>query len=456
MRNLANVAFQAVTGLIKRTPETARVFTGLISGYLANLLWLIDRTFFRLATEGYGQNAVVYAVLTTLSHAVAEPPLISYTEDQNGQLTKINQQHPLQLLIKSPTPGLMTQYELWELMTIYMGISGRFNGFIERANNGQPIGLWPLRPDRIGPIYSVLEDDGARVIKGWSYQVPGTSRYIAIPREDVFTVNFPDPAGESGGLVEGLGPLQALAVEVSADNEASKMVGSWVSNNATPSMAIMTKSPISNKEQAELLKQGWMNQFGGMRRGEPAILDADSTLQQMSFNLSQLEFPNLRDIAESRIAAAFGVPPVLAGLKVGIDRAADANMDGLRLYFTETTLENYWRRFEDAFTTQIGSWWGVNVVCQFDRRQVKALHQQTRTQKQPIADGFALGAVSLDEYRIKVLELDPLPSGQGKVYFIPSNVILSENPVEIAKQPPPPMPTEGSGLGEAAKPADKF
>lgn len=456
MRNLAGAAFQAVAGIIKRTPETARVYTGLISSYLASLLWLIDRTFFRLAQEGYSANAVVYAVLTTLSHAVAEPPMIAYVEDQHGQLDKIDQQHPLQILIKSPTPGLMTQYEYWELMTLYLGISGRFNAFIERANNGQPIGLWPLRPDRVGPIYSTLDDPDARVLKGWSYQIPGTSRYLAIPREDVMTVNFPDPSGESGGLVEGLGPLQALAVEVSADNEASKMVGAWVSNNATPSMAIMTKSPLVNKEQAELIKQGWMRQFGGARRGEPAILDADASLQQMSFNLSQLEFPNLRDIAESRVAAAFGVPPVLAGLKVGIDRAADANMDGLRLYFTETTLENYWRRFEDSFTTQVGIDFGPNIVCQFDRRQVKALHQQTRSQKQPIADGFALGAVTVDEYRQKVLELDPLPNGDGAVYYIPSNIILSENPMKMATEPPPAPPPEGSGMGSPAASAEKF
>jgi phage portal protein BeeE len=129
--NLATAAFQAVAGLIQRTNQSRRVFTGLISSYLASLLWLIDRQFFSLAQSGFGANAVVFAVLSTLSRAVAEPPLIAYVEDAEGQLDKIDQQHPLQKLIKSPTPGLMTQYELWELMVLYMGIAGRFNAFIE-------------------------------------------------------------------------------------------------------------------------------------------------------------------------------------------------------------------------------------------------------------------------------------------------------------------------------------
>lgn len=454
--NLATAAFQALTGLLQRTNDTRRVFTGLVSSYLSNLLWLIDRTFFKLASQGYSQNAVVYAVLTTLARAVPEPPLFAYTEDAEGQLDKIDSAHPLQRLIKSPTPGLLTTYEFLELLTIYLGISGRFNAFIERSFTGEPLGLWPLRPDRIGPIYSTMDDPTARVIKGWSYQVPGSSQYIAIPREDVLTLNFPDPTGESGGLVEGLGPLQALALEVSADNEASKFVGAMVANHAMPGVALMTKTPVANKEQAEMIKHGWMQQFGGSRRGEPAVLDADTTVQQLSFNLSQLEFPSLRNIAEARIAAAFGVPPALAGLKTGIDRAADANLDGMRLYFTETTLENYWRRFEDAFTNQVASWWGEDIVCKFDRTRVRALHQQTRNERQPIADGFTFGAVSVDEYREHVLNLDPLPNGQGQVYFIPSSVIASETPVKMTERQAAPEPVEGSGDGSPPKTTGKY
>lgn len=441
---------QSLAGLIQRTNESRHVYTSLVSDWLANLKWLIDRNFFQLSQQGFAGNAVVFAVLTTLARAVAEPPMLAYVEDAKGQLDKLDTHHPLNMLLRNPTPGLMTQYELVELITIYMGIGGRFNGFIERSNNGQPIGIWPLRPDRVGPIYSTLDDVEARVIKGWSYQLPGSGRYTAIPREDVFTVNFPNPAGESGGLVEGLGPLQALAAEVGADNEATKLVGSLVSNYATPSLAIMLKQPLPNKAQADLLKQAWMSQFGGSRRGEPALLDAGTDVKQLSFNLSQLEFPQLRGIAEARISAAFGVPAVLAGLKTGIDRAADANLDGLRLYFTETTCSDYWRRFEDAYTNQIGSWWGADVVCKFDRRQVRALAVQSRTEKEPLADAFSMGAISVDEYREHVLNLDPLPNGAGKVYMVPSAFIPTLDLQKLAALPPPAEATPGSGLGEGA------
>lgn len=450
MNGLGNAlggAFAALGGILKRTNDSRKVFTGLVSTYLAGLLWLLDRKFYELGHTGYGSNAVVYAVLTCLARAVAEPPLLAMTQDTQGTRTKLSSASPLVQLLRVPTPGLMTMFEFVELMVLYLGISGRFNAFIERANNGMPIGLWPLRPDRIGPIYSTLEETEARVIKGWSYQVPGTARYVAIPREDVFTVNLPDPVGESGGLIEGLGPLQALAMEVGADNEATRLVGSLVSNYATPSLAIMTKSPIANKETADLLKHAWMQQFGGTRRGEPAILDAGTDIKQLSFNLSQLEFPQLRGIAEARIAAAFGVPAALAGLKTGIDRAADANLDGMRLYFTETTCSDYWRRLEDAFTMQVAVYWGENVVCTFDRRQVRALSTQTRMEKQPVADGFALGAVTVDEYREHVLNLDPLPNGQGQVFMVPSGVIPSLNLAEMAALPPPPPPVVGSGEG---------
>src|SRR5206468_2572086 len=104
--------------------------------------------------------------------------------------------------------------------------------------------LWPLRPDRVGPIYSTSDAEGEHVLAGWSYLVPGTSNYLGLPRRDVLTFNFPDPSGDSGGIVEGLGPLQVLASEVGADNEATKFVGSLLANSAVPGVVLTTKTPL--------------------------------------------------------------------------------------------------------------------------------------------------------------------------------------------------------------------
>lgn len=402
--------FSSALGLIRRTAQTAQLSTALISQWLANTLWLIETTFLGLARKGYGQSPVVYACLRLLSQSVPEPPLLAYAEAADGSRAPLDRRHPLQQLIARPNE-LLTEYEFWELTTLYLGICGHAHWWKERDRAGRVIALWPLRPDRVGPIYSTLTDPGARVVKGWSYQVPGTAQYLALPREDVVTFNLPDPAGESGGLVEGLGPLQVLAAEVSADNEATRFVGALVANYAQPSLLIKTKVPIKDEDTARLIKAAFKSQFGGSHRGEPALLDGDSSIEQLSFNLRELEFPNLRDVAESRIAAAFGVPAILVGLKVGLQSGIRATIKEQRAYFAETTLANYWRRFSDQYTLDVAAEFGPGLVCAFDTSRVLALADVTAQQQQPLIDAFAAGAITVNEFRTLVLHLPERPDG---------------------------------------------
>src|SRR6185312_12729387 len=97
--------------------QDAALAISLIPSYLANLLWIIDRKFFVLAQQGYGQNAVVYACLRLLSQSVAEPPVLIYMEASDGTLDKVAPDHPLYDLIHRPNE-LLTEYEFWELITL--------------------------------------------------------------------------------------------------------------------------------------------------------------------------------------------------------------------------------------------------------------------------------------------------------------------------------------------------
>lgn len=411
--------FQNLLGLLKRGKDLAQVGMSLIPGYLANLLWIIETTFLGLARKGYGQNAAVYACLRILSESVPEPPMLVHFEGEDGSLERAPVSHDAQLLIRKPNE-LQTEYAFWELVTLYVGIVGRCIAWKERDNLGRVIGLWPLRPDRVGPIYSTLDDVGAKVVKGWSYQVPGTLQYIPIPRSETVLFLVPDPAGESGGLVEGLGPMQVLAREISADNEATSLVGSLLANYAQPSLLIKTTVPIMSAEEAAILKQSFKMQMGGAHRGEPAILDGGASIEKLSFDLKELEFPNLRDVSESRISAAFGVPAILVGLKVGIQAAIKATIAEQRELFTEGTLASYWRRFQDAIDSDLLPEFGPNLKSQFDTTKVKALQHQAKEEQDKITDGYQVAAVTLDEYREKVLGLPPIGGTAGNLRFVAS------------------------------------
>lgn len=432
--------------------RTARGLT-LVPDFLTNLLWLLSTAFLDLARHAYGGNSACYAVLRVLSTSVAEPPLLAYTVTAAGEKgDPLPYTHPLQRLIRQPNE-LQTQYEFWEWTTLALAIGGRAFWYKERNNRGEIISLLPLRPDRVGPIYSGSMVAGQRVIGGWSYHVPGTSDYLPLPRADVLAFNLPDPAGESGGIVEGLGPLQVLAAEVGADNEASRFVGAMLANYGAPGVVLTTKSQLRSEDDAKLIKAAFVREFGGARRGLPGVVDQETTITPVGFNLQQLEFPSLRKVAESRIAAAVGVPAILAGLQVGLESGIRATITEQRQYFTETTCSGYWRRYSDQYSADVAAEFGDGILCLFDMRKVKALQEQLRTQATQIEEAFKLGAVTVNEYREAVLELPPTPDGDVRV-MPTSSVIVDKYGDLIGQVGAVRVDDQGRPPGAAPAPAD--
>lgn len=440
-----------------RARSTADYALSLVPNFFASVLWQIASTFPELARKAFGSNAVVYACLRLLSQSVAEPPLEACAEASDGELTPVPKTHPLQILLDRPNE-LMTGYEMLELVELHVGLAGASYWWKQRTNGGQVGALWPLRPDRVVAAYqpNMNAPEGERVLRGWAYFPPGGGSPIVLPRSEVLTFGTPDPAGETGGIVETLGWVQVLASEIAADNEATSFVGSLLANYAQPSMLIKTKAPIRDAETARRLKGQFMAELGGPHKGEPALLDADTTIEKLSFDLQQLEFPDVRAIAETRITAAAGTPAILVGVKAGLDKATYSNYEQAREFFTETTLANKWRRYGDQFTHDLAPDFGPGLVVRFDTSQVKALAGQRQRNAQPIKEGFERGVVFLDEYREKVLGLPPLPNGLGQVLYLPTNVKVIEA-VDLLKKPEPPAlppPPPQNALPPPADPED--
>lgn len=441
-------AIRATSGSV--AAQTRDLVVSLVPSWLENWRWLIGSVFLSLAQKGYAGSPLVYACLRLLSQSIAEPPLVIYQKDRDGNLAPVAPDSPLAQLLVRPNE-LMTQYEMVELISVHMGIAGQSFWWKLRANNGTVESLWPLRPDRVGPVYSSSNNPGERLLRGWVYQIPGTGEYYELPRADVIAFNLPDPSGESGGIVEGLGPLQVLAREVGADNEATNFVGTLLANYAQPSWAIKVKKAIQTKEEAQSIKQRFMRQYGGAKRGEPAILDDDTELTQLSFNLKDLEFPVLRDVSESRITSAFGVPAIMVGFNVGLKAGIRATIKEQREYFTETTLAGWWRRLEDQLNGDLAREFGDDLVVMFDISAVKALAGQRLSAIGPIKEGYAAGVVMVNEYR-RVLGLDRVAGGD--VFIRPLNVVevLAEAESIVAgKTKEKFIPKKGPALGPPEK-----
>lgn len=385
--------------------------------------------FASLVSQGYRRNAVAYACIRTLSTSVAEPSLKVYAKADDAEV----EGHPLRRLLERPNPH-MSEFEFWELVVTHMSICGRSYWWKQRSNRGQPVALWPLRPDRITPKL-----DPETLLAGWTYTLDGKD-YL-IPTEDVLAFNLPDPGDETGGVIGGLGPLQVLAAEIDTDNEATGHVFSLLRNYAVPGVAVKVKGEVDDDEKEEF-KAEFVRRYSGSRRGEPAVIDgAEVEITPLSHTLRDLEFPDLRGVAESRICAVIGVPPILVGVKVGLDRSTYSNVAESRRFWTQTRLAEWWRRLSDQITHDLLADFGPadGLVTRFDVGDLPAYQEIMAERAERFAAAFKAGAALLDEYR-QALGLDPLPGKAGQVLYRPVAVIVTDlagKPVEAALPPAP-------------------
>lgn len=385
----------------------------------AVMVW--DR-FSSLVDQGYRRNSVAYACIRALSTAVAEPRLV-VTRD--GEVVD---GHPLLELLERPNPH-MTQFEFWELIVTHMAICGRSFWWKQRSNRGAVAALWPLRPDRMSPRF-----DGGELLAGWSYTIDGRSFFL--PVEDVLAFNLPDPGDETGGVVGGLGPLQVLAAEIDTDNEATGHVFSLLRNYAVPGVAVKVRGEV-DQEEADDFKRQFVARYGGSRRGEPAVIDGDAEIVPLSHSLRDLEFPDLRGVAESRICAAFGVPPILVGVKVGLDRSTFSNAAESRRFWTQTRLAEWWRRLSDQVAMSLLPDFGsaAGLRCAFRVEELPAHQEIMAEQAERHAAAFKAGALLVDEYRA-ALGLDPLPGGAGQRLYRPVAVVVTDGAGEAIDEAP--------------------
>jgi HK97 family phage portal protein len=415
---------------------------------------LVSQKYKDLVEKGYRANPVVFATVRYLSRSVAEPPVYVYEKQEDGTKgKKLSWNHPLQKLMQRPNKWT-SRYVRDIIIMFHIAAVGRSCWFVERgANTGTPMALWPLRPDRVGVVYASPDEydkyDGP--LKGWSYMLPGTSTYIFIRSDDIIFFHYPDPMGESGGMFEGLGPLQVLANEISADNNATQMVSDIIGNYATPGVILEVDRPLENLEAAKIIKYGFMRSYSGKRRGEPAVLEKGVTVKQMGFTLQQLEFPALRDVAESRITAALEVPAILVGANVGLNSSIRATIKEQRAAFTKGTCTSYWKMLQDAWTMQLAEQFDPSYMCEYDLTQVEALRAD---EVDRVDKAYVAGVLIVDEYRealgyedvseIPGIEDETDPGKRfAKTYAVGAGMNVTEDVGEMGGQEQLPVPAEG-------------
>lgn len=382
-------------------------------------------TFDALTREGYKGNAAVFACISQLVMGYIEPRLMVWRQTDGGSVPLPN--HPLSLLFRHPNKQ-MGIGELLQFTQTYKAIGGNCYWYKVRSAARRVVELIPLNDAQITPVAG-----GSSLVDHYEFE-NGTGRPNIIPADDIVQFKWMiDPLQPWRGLA----PLMAVAREVDSDNEATKYLFALLKNDAVPRLALVAPAgTVLSDDQITRMRSEWKDRYGGANRGAPAILEGGLDVRTISLNLQELAFEALHRIPEARIAAAFRVPAVLAGLNVGLEQMTYNNVDGMMEHFTKRTLVPQWRLDEEEMTADLLPEFGGrdDEIVAFDMGSVDALAEDVDKKRTWVDGAIGHGYMTVNEGRAQIgLAKDPA----GAIYL--RSMVSIEVPLGGERPEPAPV-----------------
>lgn len=305
----------------------------------------IDNSFVGFANQLWRSNPAVFSVEDTRLRVFSEARFAWMRRDQ-GRAQGLFTDRALAPL-ERPWPGGTTQ-DLLQQLLLSADLGG--TGFVTRNQRGD---LRILRPDWMTIVRGSnaadpeADPDGIdATLVGFIYKPGGPMSDAPAeplgPDEVAVFAPTPDPLN----MFKGVSWLTPLIDEVAADNRAGEHKLRFFENGATPNMIVTLDASVTPEQFGEF-KEKMESQHAGAHNAYKTLYlggGADATV--VGTNLGDLDFTALEGHAETRIANAAGIHPVVVGLKESMQGSSlnAGNYNSARRNTAEATFHPLWKK----------------------------------------------------------------------------------------------------------------
>lgn len=350
--------------------------------------------------------SAVWRAVWVLSSTLAQLPLHVYHRIPSGK--ELAPDHAYYHLLHDQVNPRMTSFQ-WRLTTMAHAVTWG-NGYSEKVRDGtgRVVELWPLRPDRMTVRLDPTPD--------------GRGKLVYAYRRANGTVNEVDP--ERILHVRGLGydGLIGYSVVTMARNslgltKAAEDYGSRTfKSNARPGLILTHPSRLSDPARDNLLNSVRDNYEGAANAGKTMLLEEGIVPTTIGFQPDDAQFLETRKFQVTEIARWFGVQPHRL---FDLDRATFSNIEAQGIEWVQD-FGAWTENFEQEFTAQLFEPDGDRD--HFAEFNVDGLLRGDSAARVALYNGlWNMGSINPDEIRAKE-NLNPVPDGQGKAFYVPLNV----------------------------------
>lgn len=387
-------------------------------------------------TEGYELNTLIYSAIAYKERAIASVRLMAVMGDpQNPERLPLS--HPLARLCARPNP--YQSFEVFQRQRVnYLNLAGNTYTYLDRPKRMEmPTALYNLRPDR---TYIVPDNKGG--LAGFYYQRDKDANARAglpILISDMMHSKFTNPRDPLEGLGYGLSPLAAIAQSGDVDNRVTDFLKMFFESGAMPTGLLSTEELFTDPDFARV-RDIWNETYGGSDQWTSvAVLDKSMKYQRIGMTFDEMGFEKLDERNESRILGPFGVPPILLGTRMGLNRSTMANYESARRQCWEDTLLPELRLLESVDQYFLQGDDGSYVM--YDYSGVPALQQDIPKLVTAAKEMWSMGTPRDQAYAFVGLKVDDATPG-GDVSYVPTNVMQAGT-----TPPPPPASDEDPMIG---------
>jgi len=408
----------------------------------------IDQSFQGYVQQAYKRDGIVFACILVRQLLFAEVRF-TFRQRVKGKPGDLFGTPDLGLL-EVPWPNASTA-DLLSRMEQDASLAGNFF-CVRRAGPT----LRRLRPDWVTIVLDGEQGDPDSAVVGYLFHPGG--RYSG---RDPYTFDVKDvahymPVPDPEASYKGMSWLTPVLQEIRSDKAATDHKLKFFEKGATPSM--IGKLNLTNQDAFDR----WVKRFREDHEGEQNAyktlwLAAGADVQVVGKDLRQLEFRATQGAGETRIAAAAGVPPVIAGFSEGLAAATYSNYGQARRRLADGTMRPMWRAAAQALQQLVplppgAELWYDDTDVAFIREDLKDQAEitfvQAQTIRQLVDGGFVpdtvvQAVVANDLTRLKHTDMFSVqlqPAGtvpQGKGSLLQGVVAPANAPANGGQTQPP-------------------
>ena len=339
------------------------------------------------------QNSAVAACINWISTNWADAP-VRVGVQEGGKFAPV-EHHPLQALLDQPNEDYNGKWLMWALLADYYRY-GRAYVHIVSAG-GQPKELQYL-PAAV--TTSVAGPDGRR--SHYAYK-PGNV-VIRVPCDAVVHFRFGvDPCN----VLEGVSPLGPVLVEIVSDNACARYPANVMHHGGLPPGVLVPKPQAAGDLTQPLtpeLARILTDAFNEKRQADPGkipLVSAPLELVLLGWKPSEMVLNDLREEPETRIAAQFGIPCLVAGLRAGLIRSTYSNSEQANKAAWTNCLVPLQKSFASEWTRQLlplfpGS---DGMTVEYLHSEVGVLQEDKMARRDTARKDFAAGVLTHEEVR---------------------------------------------------------